>query len=70
MERKGEEAYQLELLDTLSDVHDVFHVSQLMKYYTCDVNIFVKNGSWHTYAMHSVLPLKPDVTDGGEGVGN
>jgi hypothetical protein len=29
--RVGEMAYQLELLDNLSDVHDVFHVSQLKK---------------------------------------
>jgi hypothetical protein len=28
----GEMAYQLELLDNLSDVHNVFHVSQLKKY--------------------------------------
>jgi hypothetical protein len=27
LERKGEVAYQLELPDRLSDVHDVFHVS-------------------------------------------
>jgi hypothetical protein len=31
LERKGEVAYQLELHDSLSDVHDVFHVSQLKK---------------------------------------
>jgi hypothetical protein len=31
LERKGEIAYQLELPDRLSDVHDVFHVSQLKK---------------------------------------
>jgi hypothetical protein len=30
--RKGEAAYQLELPPQLSDVHDVFHVSQLKKY--------------------------------------
>jgi hypothetical protein len=29
--RKGEVAYQLELLPQLSDVHDVFYVSQLKK---------------------------------------
>jgi hypothetical protein len=29
--RKGEVAYQLELPPQLSDVRDVFHVSQLMK---------------------------------------
>jgi hypothetical protein len=27
----------------------------LLIYYTYDVNICVENGSWHTYAMHSVL---------------
>jgi hypothetical protein len=31
LERKGEVAYQLELPDNLSDVHDVLHVSQLKK---------------------------------------
>ena len=32
LERKGEVAYQLELPDSLSNVHDVLHVSQLKKY--------------------------------------
>jgi hypothetical protein len=31
MEKRSEVAYQLELLPQLSDVHDVFHVSQLKK---------------------------------------
>jgi hypothetical protein len=31
LKRVGEMAYQLELPDKLSDVHDVFHVSQLKK---------------------------------------
>ena len=31
LERHGEVAYQLELLESLSSVHDVFHVSQLKK---------------------------------------
>jgi hypothetical protein len=30
--KRGEVAYQLELPSQLSDVHDVFHVSQLKKY--------------------------------------
>jgi hypothetical protein len=32
LEKRGEVAYQLELPPQLSDMHDVFHVSQLMKY--------------------------------------
>jgi hypothetical protein len=31
LEKRGEAAYQLELLPQLSDVHDVFYVSQLKK---------------------------------------
>jgi hypothetical protein len=31
LEKRSEVAYQLELLLQLSDVHDVFHVSQLKK---------------------------------------
>jgi hypothetical protein len=31
LKRVGEVAYQLELPDHLSDVHDVFHVSQIKK---------------------------------------
>ena len=31
LERYGEVAYQLELPESLSGVHDVFHVSQLKK---------------------------------------
>jgi hypothetical protein len=28
----------------------------LLIYYTCDIHICMGNGSWPTYAMHSVLP--------------
>jgi hypothetical protein len=35
----------------------------LLIYYTCDVNICVENGSWPTYAMHSVLAPEPGVTE-------
>jgi hypothetical protein len=31
LEQRGEVAYQLELSPQLSDVHDIFHVSQLRK---------------------------------------
>jgi hypothetical protein len=31
LEKRGEVAYQLELPPQLSDVHDIFHVSQLEK---------------------------------------
>jgi hypothetical protein len=32
LQKRGEVAYQLELLPQLSDVHDILHVSQLKKY--------------------------------------
>ena len=35
----------------------------ILIYYTCDINICVENGSWQTYAMHSVLPPEQGVTE-------
>jgi hypothetical protein len=35
----------------------------ILIYYTCDVNICVENGSWHTYVMHLVLSPKPAMTE-------
>jgi hypothetical protein len=40
LEKRGEVAYQWELLPQLSDVHDIFHVSQLKSVSVCLKNKF------------------------------
>jgi hypothetical protein len=49
--RAGEMAYQLELLDNLSDVHNVFHVSQLKK---C-LRVLRNNYQWKSLMFRVVL---------------
>lgn len=50
--RRGTVAYQLDLPEELSDVHDVFHVSQLRK---C-----VSNPEKHVF--HESIDVQPDLT--------
>jgi hypothetical protein len=45
LEKRGEVAYQLELPPQLSNVYDVFHVSQLKKYF-CTLSRFWKHQRW------------------------
>jgi hypothetical protein len=42
----------------------------LLIYYTCDINICVENGPWHTYDMHSVLPSRTGCDTPRSGVPN
>ena len=50
--RRGKVAYQLELPEKLSDVHDVFHVSQLRR---CVSNL-------DKQIQHQDLDLQPNLT--------
>jgi hypothetical protein len=65
LERRGEVAYQLELLEILSGVHDVFHVSQLKKCLRVPEEqipleeLVVKEDL--TYKEHLVKILEPDI---------
>ena len=55
--RRGEVAYQLELPPELSDVHNVFHVSQLRK---C-LQVLVKPDLYKD-VNHQAIDLQPDLT--------
>ena len=62
LERTGEVAYQLELPEELSGVHDVFHVSQLKKYLKPNVDVSIpmqglKVGDDLTYTEYPVKIL-------------
>ena len=56
-ERRGEVAYQLELPPELSDVHNIFHVSQLRK---C-LQVPDKPGLYKD-VDHQAIDLQPDLT--------
>jgi hypothetical protein len=57
--RDGEMAYQLELPDNLSDVHNVFHVSQLKKCLCVpDEQLPVEEFSDQDYLTYTEYPIK------------
>jgi hypothetical protein len=51
LEKRGEVAYQLELSSHLSDMHDVFHVSQLKK---C-LRVPKSNCLWKTWTLKKIF---------------
>jgi hypothetical protein len=57
--RKGEVAYQLELLPQLSNVHDVFHVSQLKKcLWVPEEQLSMEELDLGAYLTYSERPIK------------
>ena len=52
MARRGTVAYQLDLPEELSDVHDVFHVSKLRKYVS----------NLEKQVSHENIDVQPDLT--------
>jgi hypothetical protein len=54
LEKRCEVAYQLELPPQLSDMHDVFHVSQLNK---C-LRVPKSNCLWKTWTLKKIFPTK------------
>jgi hypothetical protein len=54
LERHGEVAYQLELLESLSGVHDVFHVSQLKNVYGYQKSRF----PWKSLLLKKISRMK------------
>ena len=54
LQRRGEVAYQLELSESLSGVHDVFHVSQLKS-----VCVYLRSKyHWKSFLLKVILPMK------------
>jgi hypothetical protein len=58
LEKRGEVAYQLELPSQLSDVHDVFHVSQLKNVCECPKS----NCLWKTWTLKKIFLTKSSLS--------
>jgi hypothetical protein len=54
LEKRGEVAYQLELPPQLSDLHDVFHVSQLKN---C-LRVHEEQFPWKTWIIKKIFLIK------------